>query len=216
MDKTKIAVDLFDRRAREYQEKFMDVRLYGDSFDLFCDRIDKVRAEVLDIACGPGNITRYLLDRRPDLNILGVDLAANMIALARVNNPEAEFSVMDARHIASLRRKFDAIMCGFCLPYLSQEEAAALFRDAAAMLHEGGLLYLSTMEGDYSLSGLEKGSTGESIFIHYHEADHLLGALSAAGFQLVHLDRKVYPGREGKMTTDLIVIAEQRGGKDTG
>jgi 23S rRNA G2069 N7-methylase RlmK/C1962 C5-methylase RlmI len=43
-------------------------------------------------------------------------------------------------------------MCGFCLPYLSKEEAVKLIRDAAAILNPDGVFYISTMEDDYSKS----------------------------------------------------------------
>ncbi|MBC7864483.1 MAG: class I SAM-dependent methyltransferase, partial [Bacteroidia bacterium] len=61
MDKTKIAVTIFNKNANGYQNKFMDVNLYADTFDLFCNSIKNENAEILEIACGPGNITKYLL-----------------------------------------------------------------------------------------------------------------------------------------------------------
>src|SRR5438045_2838934 len=100
MDKTKIAVDLFNKLASEYQKKYMDVSLYSDSLNLFCKLIPKQNATVLELACGPGNVTKYLLDKRPDLKILGTDLGPNMIKLARQNNPTVEFKILDCRNIS--------------------------------------------------------------------------------------------------------------------
>src|SRR6185295_3669822 len=99
MDKTKIAVNIFNKHASKYQDKFMDVNLYAGSFDFFCDAAKKQNAKILEIACGPGNITSYLLNKRPDFKILGIDLAPNMIALAKINNPKADFQLMDCRDI---------------------------------------------------------------------------------------------------------------------
>jgi len=115
MDKTKIATAGFNKCAAIYQDKFMDVSLYHDSFDRFCNEIP-IDAEILELACGPGNITSYLLEKHPNYKIHGIDLAENMIELAGANNSKAQFEVMDCRHIAEINRKFDAIMCGFCLP----------------------------------------------------------------------------------------------------
>src|SRR4051812_15408408 len=106
MDKNKIAVAVFDKSAKKYQDKFMDVSLYHDTFDAFCDLVTKKGAMVLEIACGPGNITKYLLEKRPDLKILGTDLSPNMLELARANNPLAEFVLMDCRNIGSLNQKY--------------------------------------------------------------------------------------------------------------
>ncbi|MGZ4044449.1 MAG: class I SAM-dependent methyltransferase, partial [Bacteroidia bacterium] len=112
-DKNKNAVQIFNKLAKLYESKFMNVNLYGDTFDFFCDNIKKQNAEVLELACGPGNITKYLLNKRSDLKIFGTDLSPNMISLAKTNNPTTEFAIMDCREIGNLNKKYDAIMCGF-------------------------------------------------------------------------------------------------------
>jgi len=52
VDKTKLAVDVFDKFARQYQDKFMDTNLYQTTFDLFCRSITKENTDVLEIALG--------------------------------------------------------------------------------------------------------------------------------------------------------------------
>ncbi len=211
MDKTRMAVDAFDRRAELYQEKYMDVSLYHDTFDFFCDHVTRPNARILEIACGPGNITRYLLTKRPDFRILGIDLAPNMIELAKKNNPEAEFQLMDCRNIGRLGKTYDAILCGFALPYLTKEEAIQLIRDASGLLGPGGMVYISTMEDEYSRSRLMRSSSGEDeIFIHYHQADYLTRALEENGFTILDVQRKVYPGHDGTTTTDLVIVGGMR------
>ena len=209
MDKSKLAAEIFSKHAKLYQDKFMDVSLYHDTFDLFCDSIEKENAEVLELACGPGNITKYLLGKRKDLNILGTDLAPNMLELAKQNNPEAQFQLMDCREISKLHKKFDAIMCGFCLPYLSKKEAVQLIKDAYKILNPNGMIYISTMEDDYSKSGFKKGSSGDEIFMHYHESEYLCKALVGFNFKILNLQRKKYPADDGTDVTDLILIAEK-------
>ena len=208
MDKNKIAVDVFNKLAKTYQDKFMNVDLYKDSFDFFCQNIKNKNGDILELACGPGNITKHLLDKNPTLKILGIDLAPNMIELAKVNNPTAEFQVMDCRNIETLNKKFDAIMCGFCLPYLSKKETSKLFFDASLLLKSGGLFYLSTMEDDYSKSTFKKGSSGDEIFMHYYSFDFLKEELNKNHFQILHFEQKKYIHNEEK-TTDLIIIAQK-------
>ncbi len=210
MDKTKVAIKLFDKYAHEYQEKFMDMELYNSSFDLFCESVEKKNATVLDIACGPGNITRYILKKRPHFKILGIDLAPKMIALAKINNPEADFQLMDCRDINSIDKKYDAILCAFCLPYISKEEAIQLIRDAAGLLHTNGIFYLSTMEDDYSKSGFKRPGSGgtDQLFMYYHEAGYLSDALQENGFEIIRLSRQDYPESDGTITTDLIILSK--------
>jgi len=195
--------------AQVYQDKFMDVNLYADTLDLFCNSIKTQDAEVLELACGPGNITKYLLNKRPDLKLLGTDLAPNMIELAKINNPSAQFELMDCRAISKINKRYDAIMCGFCLPYLSKEEAIQLIRDAAKILKPKGLLYISTMEDDYSKSAFKKGSGGDEIFMHYHEGDYLTQAIQENDLKILKLKRQKYPTQDNTQTIDLIIIAEK-------
>src|SRR5688572_9150377 len=107
MEETKNTVAIFDKLADVYQEKFMDTGLYHDTFDLFCNHILRLNAEILEVACGPGNITKYLLQKRPDFKLLGTDLAPKMLQLAKVNNPGAQFDIMDCRDLASLKKQYD-------------------------------------------------------------------------------------------------------------
>jgi ubiquinone/menaquinone biosynthesis C-methylase UbiE len=208
MDQTKIAVDIFNKLADVYQDKFMDVSLYHDSCNVFCDSLKKENPEILELACGPGNITKYLLEKRPDFKMLGTDLAPNMIELAKINNPTANFQLMDCRAIKSLNKKFDGIMCGFGLPYLSKEEAIQFIKESSKQLNKNGVLYISTMEDDNSKSGFKTGSTGDQMFQNYHQADYLTQALEENGYNIINLQRKEYYYNEQK-TTDLIIIAKK-------
>lgn len=209
VDKTQIAVSVFNKLADLYQSKFMDVSMYHDTFDVFCHAVEKQNAKVLELACGPGNITKYLLFKRPDFKILGTDLAPNMIELAKINNPNASFQLLDSREMLKLNATYDALMCGFILPYLSKEEAEKMIIDAAQILPQGGVIYISTMEDDYSKSGYKKGSTGDEIYMYYHQADYLIDALKKNGFEIIEEQRKKYQMQENIDTVDLILIAKK-------
>ncbi len=209
MDKNQLAVEAFDLRAGLYQEKFMDVGLYHVSLDLFCQLVAPVGAELLELACGPGNVTRYLLEKRPDLRILGTDLSPNMIELATRNNPAATFQLLDCRAPLSLGRRFDAILCGFGLPYLTREEAVQLIADAATALRPGGVLYLSTMEDDYAKSGPRSSSQGDVLYMYFHQADYLSEAIAGQGLIVKHLERITYGQQPDCLTTDLVLVAQK-------
>lgn len=202
-----MAVDVFDNNAKAYQEKFMNVDLYNESLDVFCDAVKTTNAAILELACGPGNITRYLLNRRPDFKITGTDLAVNMLELAKSNNPSATFQLMDCRDLHKIKNKYDGIVCGFCLPYVSREEAIKMIHDGAKILNPGGVLYLSTMEDDYSKSGLETTPAGNQLFMHYHEAGYLTETLKKEGYEIIHVDRKEYTDAAGKPVKDLMLVA---------
>ncbi len=209
MDKYKITFETWNKIAALYQEKFMDLDLYNDSYDIFCTRLGKLNSSILEIGCGPGNITKYLLSKRPDFKIRAIDIAPNMIDLAKKNNPKADFQVMDCRAIDTLDHNFDAIICGFCMPYLSKTDCTKLIKDASTLLHEHGLFYFSIIEGEYHKSGFEAGSTGDKAYVYYHQSSFLENELSKNGFELKNLIQKNYPAKEESNQIHKIFIAQK-------
>jgi cyclopropane fatty-acyl-phospholipid synthase-like methyltransferase len=209
MDRMKPTIDSFNKMAQSYEDRFMHFDLYNDTYDSFCSLIKKYNAEILDAGCGPGNISHYLLSKRPDFKILGIDLAPNMLELAGKNNPSAEFNLLDVRAIDQLKRKFDGIVCGFCVPYLSKEECAKLIADAYDLLDEAGVLYLSAIEGNYESSGYEMASNGvDKGYVYYYKENDLKDYFLESGFNIREVFRKSYP-KGGKVDTHLIFILKK-------
>ncbi len=204
------AVDLFNKLADSYQQRFFSVDHYKESLDIFISHL-KADSTVLDVACGPGNISHFLLERLPGLRILGIDLAPNMINLARTNNPSARFLVYDALQIDGLDSKFDAIVIGFLFPYLSIEQVELFLFKVYEQLNDDGLVYLSTMEDSYENSKMKASSTGEELMMHYYEADFLIRLLEQIGFQVFSKHTQPFALSETETDTDLMLIARKKG-----
>ena len=168
MDSYKETFETWNKLASLYQEQFMNLSLYNETYDFICQSITTQNAQLLDIGCGPGNITQYLLSVRPDFNIFGIDIAPNMIELAKKNNPTARFAIMDCRHINALKTKYDGIICGFCLPYLSHTDSRPFITSCSHLLNKDGLLYISFVEGDPALSGFQVGSGGHRSYFYLY------------------------------------------------
>lgn len=201
-------IQIYNTVAKEYQDKFANDEVYNHSYDLLLKYMEPTHKNVLDVACGFGKISNYLLKHNPKLSVLGIDAAENMVALAKQHNPNASFKVMDCREINSLYQGFDVIIFGFCFPYLTKEDVLKLIKNAATMLHLNGLLYISTMIGDYEKdSRVTSSSDGKnSMFIHYHEPAYLIEALEAQEFKILENYTKLY--QEGG-DTDLFLIAKK-------
>ena len=71
MDQSAISAAAFHNLAEKYGMRYMDLTVYDASYAAFCDLLPPGRASVLDAACGPGNVSRYLLKRRGELDLLG-------------------------------------------------------------------------------------------------------------------------------------------------
>jgi SAM-dependent methyltransferase len=209
MDHCAISASVFHKLADRYRDKYMDLTVYDDSYREFGELLRQGRARVLDAACGPGNVSRYLMARRPDLDLLGIDLAPRMVELAREAVPSAHFAVHDCRRLTELQLRFDGIICAFGLPYLSGQEASAFIEAAGRTLNPGGVLYLSTMLGKNGDSGFELCSTGDQVYVNYHTEDQVLCSLQRCGFKLIKQSRLPSLSVMAKSTNDLIVIAKK-------
>jgi trans-aconitate methyltransferase len=209
MDNYKITFETWNKVAELYQDKFMDLDLYNDTYDLFCEQIKMQEPVILEIGCGPGNITKYLLNKRPDFKINAIDIAPNMIALAKKNNPQAEFTVMDSRDIDQLKIMFDGIICGFCLPYLSASDRLKLIKDCKKLLAPEGSLYISFVEGDSDQSGYQTGSSGDKTYFYYHNLEELINELKENNFEQIKIVHKNYGKTDAAADIHTIVVARK-------
>ena len=69
MSKAQNPVEAFGKAAKVYQEKFMDVSAYHNSLNFYIDHLEP-NSNVLELACGPGNLTSHLSSSNKNLNIL--------------------------------------------------------------------------------------------------------------------------------------------------
>ncbi|MDI9256857.1 class I SAM-dependent methyltransferase [Flavobacterium sedimenticola] len=209
MDKYKETFETWNKIASIYQDKFMAFDLYNDTYDFICNFIDKPKAKILEIGCGPGNITKYVLSKRPDFDIFGIDIAKNMVELARQNNPTAHFEVMDCRQIKNLDTKFDGIIGGFCLPYLSQTESKELIANAHDLLNDNGLIYLSFVEGEPDKSEFKVGSGGR-VYFNYFKLEDIKALLNEFRFEELKIFKVKYKISETEFDMHTILTAKKK------
>ena len=210
MKKNSITQATYNKVAQQYWEKVASLDHYNASYDTFCELLSQ-DAKVFEMGCGPGNVTQYVLNNRPDLQYTASDLAPSMLALAKKHNTNVQFLQLDCREIVTLNQKFDAIIGAFVLPYLNKTECATLICDCAKALTPKGVLYLSTMEGDYAQSGFEHTSfSGEDqVYIHYHQEAFLRECLSENDFEVLHLIKQACHEPDGRVYNDMIFIVRK-------
>ncbi len=209
MDRYKETSETWNKISSLYQDKFMELDIYNETYTIVCNSITKKNAKLLDIGCGPGNITKYLLSARPDFDILGIDSAPTMIELAKKNNPTANFAIMDMRHIDGLTTTFDGIICGFCLPYLSYDDSYKFITDCYNVLNDDGLLYISFVEGDPNKSDFQVGSTGDRVYFYFYNLNELCVQLTENHFGDLRILKIPYTRKEKNTEIHTIIIAKK-------
>ena len=113
---------IFSRHAAAYQRRLDDIMARGQARgrQRVIDLLElKPGMRVLDLACGPGTLSKPLAAQvAPDGEVVGVDLAVGMIELARAAGiPNATFEVMDIEELVFGDNSFDAAACGHGLQF---------------------------------------------------------------------------------------------------
>ena len=141
---------IFSRHAEAYGRRLDQIRSRGEARGR--QRVlDVVAARpgmrILDLACGPGNLTRRLAHAvAPEGEVVGVDLAPGMIEVARSRAiPHARFELMDIEELAFADASFDAATCGHGLQFVPHLERA--LGEARRVLRKGSKFAASVPVG---------------------------------------------------------------------
>jgi trans-aconitate 2-methyltransferase len=95
-------------------------------------------ASVVDLGCGPGNLTAQLVERWPGARVVGLDSSAEMIEKARATTPAAEFRVADLRDWATGADQVDVLVSNATLQWVPGH--LELLPDLVARVNPGGWL----------------------------------------------------------------------------
>lgn len=210
-DKTEQTIETYNKHAGSYEKKFMDYESYAKRIKAFGEALAP-EAAILDVGCGPGNVVKKLMDLDKDFKILGIDLSKEMINHARANvlSPHVEFLVGDVRDMGLEDSSFDAVVMSFCLPHLTNSEAEKLIEDIGRILHCGGLVYLSCMEGAKSGFETTSFSSDDFIFFNYYSEEFIRKVFGENGLSVTDLQRDVYYEKDGSQTIDMFFFAEKK------
>ena len=112
--------DLFTRVAHEYDTatRWMSLGLdQGWKRRLVTGLPKNATGRCLDLACGTGDLTIALAERFPGLAVIGIDLTAPMIEVARARRalPNLSYTVGDMCHLAMPDASADFVTGGYAL-----------------------------------------------------------------------------------------------------
>lgn len=107
---------------------------------------------MIDLACGPGAITRRVIDRFPEARVIAVDLDPLLVAIARAVHGDAggrvqwvEASLLDATWPSQLGLaelgvpQVDAVLSTTAIHWLRAGDIVDLYRTLAGLIRPGGV-----------------------------------------------------------------------------
>jgi ubiquinone/menaquinone biosynthesis C-methylase UbiE len=103
--------------------------------------IPERKGRILDVACGKGATTAYLLKDFAAENVFGSNISEKQLETARKRAPEATFLLMDAVQLDFEDNYFDHIICVEAVFHFETREK--FLEEALRVLRPGGFLVLS-------------------------------------------------------------------------
>jgi ubiquinone/menaquinone biosynthesis C-methylase UbiE len=142
-------------------------------------------ARVLDLGCGTGVPTAGMLVES-GMEVVGLDVSAEMLALARRNVPTARFVAMDLLELDASLGEFDAVVAFFSLLMLRRSEIPQVVRRIRTVLRPGGLVAIGMVEGDLDYFPLT--FLGQEVFVTAYPRSDLEATVRAEGLHVREVD----------------------------
>ena len=143
-------------------------------------------ADVLDIGCGTGTLTRQIYDALPadaPRRVCGVDAAEAMIAVANKkagDRPGLEFAAALAEELPYPAASFDRVLSTFFFHHLNYDLKVKSLAEIWRVLRPGGQAAILDVDVPYSLFGKVCAWSGFWLFHQAEIAENIRGKLRDA------------------------------------
>ncbi|MHA1954458.1 MAG: class I SAM-dependent methyltransferase [Candidatus Heimdallarchaeaceae archaeon] len=149
----------YDEISKTYLRWIERMKKYTDEILRFELLNMKNEVNVLDFACGTGYIANRLLSNldNPKLSLTAVDISDEMLEIAQseIKDPRCSFVLQEGMSFLENeeKEKYDAIYCGFALPYFKRRKVVKHFN---RVLKKEGTVHVilncrGTLEGIFEI-----------------------------------------------------------------
>jgi SAM-dependent methyltransferase len=147
-------------------------------------------SDVLDLGCGAGvPMTRALAVGR---RVMGVDISARQVELARAAVPEATFIKADMSALDLPPDSLDAVVAFYSLTHVPRADLPGLLAAVLGWLRPGGIL-IASMGAQDSPDAVEEDWLGAPMFFSHFGAKKNRALVRRAGFELEEAAVEVEP-----------------------
>lgn len=172
--------DSYDTVAESYAEYtrglLADLPYVRAALKMFADLVD---GPVVDVGCGPGEVTAHL--HGLGMDVAGIDLSPGMIELARRNHPGLRFEVGSMTE--PLGVAVAGILAWWSLIHVPDDEVPTVFKHFHDALQPNGLLQLGFHVGDRTNRKTQGyGGHPMRVNVHLRQPERVAEWLEAAGF----------------------------------
>jgi uncharacterized protein YceH (UPF0502 family) len=178
-------VAAYDAAASAYSDALLD-ELIDKPFDIWL--LERIAAAadgpIMDLGCGPGQIAAFLADTGAEVH--GLDASAEMVAQARANFGDLDFTVGRFHQLLRPRdaAAWGAIVAWYAFVHLAPSELAPTLRTVGTTLRPGGTLALAVHLGGQIVHSDELFGVPVDVDFVKHDRDQVLTAVAAAGLEV--------------------------------
>jgi len=178
-DKTAINKKAYNKIAKEWSDKNFTSTKMLNKLDKFITYI-KTGKKILDVGCGPGRDTKYLMEHGFD--VVGIDFSKDMINEARKRVPNGNFRLMNMMGLDFYDNSFDGVWSLGSFLHIEKKEASAVLKEFWRVLKKCGVLVVIVKHG--SGEALED-KYGATRFFAYYTQEELVDLIKMSGFKVL-------------------------------
>ena len=142
----------FDDYVQNYDEDFNDsikkLSEFGRDYfaqykiDIIKDKIKEMPKKILDFGCGDGISCGLLQEAFPQAEIVGVDVSAESIKIAKEKNSKCEFLLYDGSELPFKKEEFDLIFSSCVFHHIVEEDQLPLLEEIYRVLNKGAKTFI--------------------------------------------------------------------------
>jgi ubiquinone/menaquinone biosynthesis C-methylase UbiE len=140
----KVEMDAFEDLTKQNYKRWM-----MPFIDNFVARSHLSKGFIIDVACGPGLLSKGLGEYSSSFRVVGVDISNHALRLARKNCaklPNVSFKRGSVYDLPFKNETADAVVCKDSLHHF--EKPTQAFKEMLRVLKKGGYLYLQDLRRD--------------------------------------------------------------------
>ncbi len=190
MDKKKQTIQTYNKSAEAMTEKFNDIGVRTEDVKRGFSFIKKDNPKVVEIGCGNGREAKEILKHTNDY--LGIDISEELIKIARKENPDGKFKVVDLEDF-NFSKNIDIIFSFASLLHSDKDNVKIILDRAYKSLNNQGIFYISLKYDDYQERIIEDEF---GIRTYYFYTPELIKELAGLKYKTVHIDIQDLKGQK--------------------
>jgi SAM-dependent methyltransferase len=186
----------YNRWAEQYTNRYFDQEIMKNILNDFLTLLP-YHPTVLDLGCGPGQDAHYLIEH--DCDVTGIDIAEEMIRIARRKVPLGHFHIQDITKLDLPDNRFDGIWACASLLHIPKKRLPTVLRKLYKLLKSPGIIYVGMQYGNgEELRKEKKGDITIERHFTYVDQKKLEQLLLRAGFELIQIEEATGEDLKGK------------------